>query len=300
MKPILSECLSLDEGEATECAIDILRHRLGKKCVVRYRLRPVNSKPGRSSPRSLVGKVYRDDRGRQALSAMRGLWELGFGEGAGDGIRIPKPLAHIPEGQLLLMEDAPGRPVAAIEGARIEPAIQAAGRALAKLHSCPLQVPARYSVEDEGENLTRWVAAASQIRPEIRAVLEDARIKARDTLNRCRNFELTLIHRDFHDQQLLVDGPHLILVDLDTLCLSDPAIDIGNFLAHVRLASLQRPASVERPEAAFLAAYGHRLPQEFSARVEAYTGAALLRLACVYALRPYRSHLAKRLLGYLT
>jgi aminoglycoside phosphotransferase (APT) family kinase protein len=45
-----------------------------------------------------------------------------------------------------------------------------------------------------------------------------------------------LCHGDFTPSQLLVDGARLSgLVDLDTVSWSDPALDLGRFLAHVDL-----------------------------------------------------------------
>ena len=46
-------------------------------------------------------------------------------------------------------------------------------------------------------------------------------------------------HRDFHDKQVLVSKDQMTLLDLDLLANSDPALDAGNILAHLRLRSLQ-------------------------------------------------------------
>jgi aminoglycoside phosphotransferase (APT) family kinase protein len=45
--------------------------------------------------------------------------------------------------------------------------------------------------------------------------------------------EAGTIHRDFYPDQVLVDGDRLYLLDLDLYCLGDPALDIGNFCAHL-------------------------------------------------------------------
>ena len=301
MRPILSQCLSLEGGEPTEWVIDVLGHRLGKRCVIRYRLESVDPKTKRRLIRSLIGKVYksRGDRGRQVFDAMRSLWERGFGDEAEDKIRIPKPLAYVPEWQLLLMEDAPGSPLAGLEGPVIDPGIEAAGRALGKLHRCVLEVPGRHSPADEVELLNSWVAIISQIYPEMNAALGAALAEVRRAIDRCRGFKPALVHRDFYEKQVLVDGLEAILIDLDTLCVSDPAIDVGNFVAHLKLAGLQRLESFERLEEAFLAAYRFGPSWDRSARVEAYTKASLLRLACLYSLWPRWSHLTEPLLAAL-
>jgi len=300
-----SQYLSLDGGEVTNCQIDILGHRLGKRCVIRYRLKSLDPKTGRRvrhSRRSLIGKVYkfREDRGRQVFKVMRSLWKQGFSNHDDDGIRIPKPLAYFPEWQLLLMEDALGASPASLEESRIEPVVEAAGRVLAKLHRCPLKVPGRHTVEDELALLRGWVAVVSQVHPGSKTALENAFNKVQVALDRCRSFKRTLVHRDFYEKQVLVDGHEAILIDFDTLCLSDPAIDVGNFLAHLRLAGWQRQEDFKHLEHSFIRAYRPRLSQDFTNRIEAYTNSSLLRLACLYSLWPQWTHLAEPLLGDMT
>ncbi len=297
MRPILARFLSLHGGGLPGCSINVLSHRLGKRCVIRYRQEPLDST--RLMERwSLIGKVYkfRDQRGRQVFAAMQSLWQGGFSGSAQDGIRIPKPLAYLADSQLLLMEDASGSSLLEFDRSEIEFAIVAAGKALAKLHRFPLGVSGRHTSEDEEELLNGWVAVISQVYPEMKATFGEALTEVQDYLSRHRNFEPALVHRDFHEKQVLLDGSQAVLIDFDTLCLSDPAIDVGNFLAHLKLAGLQRLGSVESLEAAFVEAYHPRPSRDFRARVEAYTKSSLLRLACLYFLSPRWKHLAESLL----
>jgi aminoglycoside phosphotransferase (APT) family kinase protein len=197
------------------------------------------------------------------------------------------------------MEDVPGILLAELDESGREPAVEAAGRALAKLHRCPLEVPGRYSAKEEVELLEGWGAVVSQVHPGMKAAFAEAFAEVRDALEGCRSVEPTLVHRDFYEKQVLVDGTQAILIDFDTLCLADPAIDVGNFLAHLRLAGLQHLGRVKRLEEAFLAAYRPMPSQDLQARVRAYTMSSLLRLACLYSLWPQWSHLAEPLLEAL-
>lgn len=302
MRSILSQYLPLDGSEVTGCVSELLGHRLGKRCVIRYHLESLDPKTGEKIHRSLIGKVYksRGNRGMQVFTAMRGLWEQGFGDGAPDRVRIPKPLAYVPDRQLLLMEDVHGSALAALEGSEIERAIETAGMALAKLHRCSLKVPGRYTPRDEVALLADWVTVISQVHPGMKTALEKAFAEVRNALDRCLRFEPTLVHRDFYEKQVLVGGLQTTLIDFDTLCLSDPAIDLGNFLAHLRLAGLQRLGNVKRLEEAFLAAYRPWPSGDLPVRVEAYTKSSLLRLACLYSLWPQWNRLAEPLLEALT
>ena len=302
IRPSLEQYLSLDGSDVRVRSIEILQHRWAKRCTVRWRFKSPIPNIGRGIHRSLIGKVYnfRKNRAGKVFAAMQALWEQGFSDEADDGIRIPKPLAYVPDSQLVLMEDAPGSSLDSLEGSRIEPAVEAAGKAIAKLHRTPLKVRGRHTVEDE-EGLLRdnWVVVASQVHPGIKAAFEEGLSVVRDALNKSRNFEPTLVHRDFNDKHILVDGAQTILIDFDTLCLSDPAIDLGNFLAHLKLAGLQRLGNVERLEKAFLEAYRPGPSPNLPARIDAYTKSSLLRLACLYSLWPQWSHLAEPLLRNL-
>ena len=87
------------------------------------------------------------------------------------------------------------------------------------------------------------------------------------------------------------------LTDFDTLCTGDPALDVGNFLAHLRLSDLQSGGDTRTLAVAFLDAYGAAVTGDFAIRTEAYQRAALLRLACLYSLSTRWAHLARPLLG---
>jgi hypothetical protein len=292
--PVLSRHLPINGG-AEEGRVKVLNHRLGKRCVLRYRLGEASPEADQTRARSAIVKVYeaRSGLGGQVFSVMRNLKENGFGHGAKDGIRIPTPLAYLPEWKLLLMEDVPGSTPAHpdLQG------MEAAGWALAKLHRCSLEVPMRHSVDDEVALLGGWVAVIPQVYPELKEGLEEAFAIVRAGLRKCRDGGPTLVHRDYHEKQILVGGAQTIVIDFDTLCRADPALDVGNFLAHQKLAELQGRGDARRLEAAFLDGYRLLAPPGVFDRVEAYTNSALLRLACLYALWPRWSHLADPILG---
>ncbi|MDF1488556.1 phosphotransferase [Tessaracoccus caeni] len=176
------------------------------------------------------------------------------------------------------------------------------------------------------ETLTAWMAAVSRTAPpapvhdvaaEVRVLddwtskavfpegdaqlrLADARDGAVAALSSLPDTESWRpIHRDLHDKQLLWHpnlGPGII--DLDTACLGDPALDLGNLRAHARLRRLQRlwtdAQSTTVRDAVDRAASQLGCP---TASIDAYEQSALVRLACVYSFRPRWRRLAPALLG---
>jgi phosphotransferase family enzyme len=107
-------------------------------------------------------------------------------------------------------------------------------------------------------------------------------------------------HRDLHDKQVIAHPAGAVgLLDLDTLCAADPALDIGNLLAHLRLRLLQghcTPDTAARCADALIDAMC--LPA--GPAVDAYRAAALLRLAAVYTFRPGPPDLPDRLAAAAT
>lgn len=96
------------------------------------------------------------------------------------------------------------------------------------------------------------------------------------------------IHRDLHDKQVMWDpvaGPGLL--DVDTACLGERELDLGNLRAHAQWRShqgiwTQDDAEVVIGEISRITSASGLDPD----RARTYERSALVRLACVYAFRP--------------
>ncbi|MDO5511433.1 phosphotransferase, partial [Corynebacterium sp.] len=105
--------------------------------------------------------------------------------------------------------------------------------------------------------------------------------------------DLVPTHRDLHDKQLLWErnaGPGLL--DVDTACLADPALDVANLRAHA-VWRFRQGVWDDRQAAVVLGVL------ESNAAVKAYERATLVRLVCVYAVRPRYREAARALLAEL-
>ncbi len=91
------------------------------------------------------------------------------------------------------------------------------------------------------------------------------------------------IHRDFHERQLIYSSGSATLIDFDTVRLGDPAQDIGNFLAHLKLAEHLSGDPGDQARANFLDGYNSAAVMEpaSAANVNVYERATLLRLALI-------------------
>src|SRR5207253_690013 len=88
------------------------------------------------------------------------------------------------------------------------------------------------------------------------------------------------IHRDFYPDQILVDGGRIYLLDLDLYCEGDPALDIGNFIAHLSEYSLRTygdPARLAHLERAIYARFAELTDPSTLAAVDIYAQLSLVR-----------------------
>lgn len=155
-----------------------------------------------------------------------------------------------------------------------------------------------HDAEAEAGVLTGWVDRVAPWLDDAETSRETAeRMAAR--LRRLSERELAPAHRDLHDKQLLAgeDGETAPgLLDVDTACRADPALDLGNLRAHATLRRRQGIWDAEQSrtvaEAVTDAAARRGVPTEV---LRTYELAALLRLGCVYAVRPRHTAVAAAL-----
>ncbi|RRD46889.1 phosphotransferase [Tessaracoccus sp. OH4464_COT-324] len=151
---------------------------------------------------------------------------------------------------------------------------------------------------DEAQVLEHWIGTAVG-----RGLIDDGSGAARAAARRigerlvAESPALALSHRDLHDGQMLYDPEtgQLSILDLDTLSLAEPALDLGNLAVHAVWRAVQGTWS--RAEAdvvlqAVMTAAGHAGVSPH--RVQLAQAATALRLAAVYSYRPRWRALARR------
>lgn len=181
-------------------------------------------------------------------------------------------------------------------------AADAAGRAIAALHAVPGPPGApAHGPAEELAVLRRWLDRLAPHAPALAARLATLLPAVARRLTDVAQPFTAALHRDLHDGQLLVDGAgRVALLDVDTLAVGEPALDVANLMVHLELAAAQgrcTPPAARSAAAAFLAAYDP--PPSLLARLPAYADATRLRLACVHAFRPAPPDLLDRLTAAL-
>lgn len=255
----------------------LVRHKPGRRALVEYDLTA-----GDGSRRSVLGKLRARGLDRPALRVQDALYRTAFGDDALDGISVPRPLGAIPKLFLWLQRKVPGTPVTGRLGQAGDAALcQRAATALHKLHATTVPTSRHHGVDDEVELLCgRLLPQLVRTHPEFGS--RCARLAAA-----CRRLGATIpdpprcgIHRDFHPDQVLVYGSRLWLVDFDLYCQGHPALDAGNFLAHLTELALRRlgdPAALASCERAFEERFLALSGEELQPALHGYTVLSLAR-----------------------
>jgi hypothetical protein len=248
------------------CAVDVVHHPRQGRCVLRYRLFVGAGGWGELRHPVLFGKVYADETAAAAASSLRVLR---------GGLRllpermrvaVPQPFAVVPSLRLGLVEAVPGRPLlpdlvtAACEpggppresaSEALREAVRTAARAAAAVHLCDPSrspLPTRGLAAEQAAT-ERELALLEAVWPGIAARLRRGMTRTLEALPDCGGRTASadqpvapvLAHGDFTPRQVLLDASGRAgIVDVDTLCIAEPALDLGRFLAYLHVTGVRR------------------------------------------------------------
>ncbi|MBT8399295.1 MAG: aminoglycoside phosphotransferase family protein, partial [Rhodothermia bacterium] len=282
----------VDSAAVTITSAEIVKHRSGKRFVVAY---------GREGDESdLIGKVRLKGVNRRSYRVMRDLHDLGFAAGAGRSFAVPQPFAILDELNMTLYRkvDA-GCATDALLTDRGEDMAWRIGRGLASLHTVRALTDRHHTVPEEIAILTKCFNQFRNAHP-------DQADRASDILSRCRHlvsdtpYSLTAIHRDFHPENVLVDGQQVYIIDFDLYSLGDPAIDAGNFIGHLvelGIRNYEDPDALDGLVRAFRAGYRDADGPADRRRIQSFATLTLARHIYLSTVRPGRSSTTETLMA---
>jgi len=231
---------------------EILGYRLEKRCVLRYFIGAQN---GLSDQTKVVVKTVRRSRFGRSLATLEELENKGFDYRSDDGLTVSRILGSDDKLCAIFMENAPGLSLHFLFERDIFPdACSAAGRALRKLHNLYAGNLKIYTIHDELGNLQRLLELINNMFPEFKDAFNK---KFNPLSNNIPDDPAAPVyaHRDFFDKQILFHENRSTLLDCDSVARADPALDSGNFIAHMTLRQLQHPdcsANIEKVSALLL------------------------------------------------
>jgi aminoglycoside phosphotransferase (APT) family kinase protein len=214
-------------------AIRTVRYKPGRRCLIEYEFE--TTRPG-APPEvvTLVAKARARGADAATFRLLQALRARGFDEASPDGVAVPEPVAVIPELGVWVQRKVHGPAATAVLA---EPGGVALARRLAeaahKLHHAGVAARRRHTMADELRILHQGLGSLAECRPKWGRRLGrlcsacDRLGAANPTRDACG------IQRDFYPDHALLDGERLYLLDFDLYCTGDPALDVGNCIAHI-------------------------------------------------------------------
>ncbi|MFV0493009.1 MAG: phosphotransferase [Pseudorhodobacter sp.] len=277
---------------------ELLRDRPGRRALVAYR------------GRDAVGRDF-ETYGKLRIKGLDhktpALHHYLRGQGLDGEIAVPKAMGVLPGADIWMQERVEGRLLTDLlqPGADTGPA-RAAGRALARLHAVPpwpathARMP--WSFGDESKVMRDAIDHAAGAHPALCTDLTRIGDDLTAKLRALPQGRPTGIHRDFYPDQVIIAPDRVWLLDLDLFTMGDPAIDLGNFIAHLQEMELRhwgRPGPLEAHGTAFLQGYAREAPLPDPARIDLLTQVSLARHAWIATRLPERSHVIARIIARL-
>ena len=268
----LLPAIGLQVPEQSDCRAELVDYGRQRRCTLRYHLGDV----------TVYGKLTGDGSGAMAGDISAALIDVGQRAPTGVAFRIPRVLAWLPDLQLSLLEAIPGKDVvgdmvkarlrgkpAPTSALTLEETIEVCARIGAALHTSGSTIGPRRTIDDELASLGRALAQVQAYAPELGALLAAgydqiaARAQGSGALPLCFN------HGDFTAGQFLFDGATSGLVDFDSVCQAEPALDVAQFLTYLRVGGLKSKHTPEQTRAIF-----EGLTERFFAAYQAGAGLA--------------------------
>jgi hypothetical protein len=228
------------------CRVEPARYPRRRRCVLRYDLDGSRAAWGEPTRRTLFGKLGADHPGQAeallgALSERAGAAPYPF--------RVPRLVAARPELKLDVLEKIPGAPQIGLlvksrvldtpaESAPIalDEAVEACAGILSVLHGWRIEVGRRRALDRDLSALRPELEAVSWASPDLGAQLNEWTRQIAEKAAVFAPLLPKLSHGDYtHDQILFEDGAGGLL-DFDGLCMAEPALDLGQFCAYLRMA----------------------------------------------------------------
>lgn len=270
----------------------LYRHKTGKRALIRYACQADDG-----TARPLLGKMRSAGRDVKTPALHNALRAAGLDEAGPVG--IPRVIDLTNHWKMWFMEEVPGTCLRDLQDDTQTNAFTRTGAALAHLHGCGVAPDKSWTHAQELHVLTTALGNAGTALPSRQPQLQALVAQARHLLATLPAENPTCIHRDFYPDQVIVDTDHIWFVDLDLVALGDPAIDVGNFLAHLAEYAIRTTGSVrasQRLEAAFLRGYHSVAPDLCPDRIRVLRTISLLRHIHISQWFEDRKHTAEPLL----
>lgn len=287
--------------------IRVLRHKPQRRALVTYEWQS-QDESGNPDPFLTIGKIRFRGLRRSSYSAQAWLAAQGYvlNQDAtnqlplGRRFQVPRVFGAVPSAGMWLQEYRNGMTLTALlkPGLAGELPVRIA-KALADLHRSDFPCDRVQDVTSELEVLEKFSQTVRTQEPALEGRLDELLAACLEVSVGLRGRPLASIHRDFYPAQVLIDGPHTVFVDFDLACRGDPALDVGNCIAHVMEHALRHFHAINALDdfcQTFTAEYV-QVGGVDEAIIRNYTFLSLARLAMLSRILPNRTQTTETLWG---
>jgi len=255
MQPRLRSLAGPAGGDLELRAIRVTRWKPGRRCLIEYDL----DSDASALPRTLIGKVRAKSFDASTYTLVKQLAERDFEPNSADGVSVPAVRGALAECHMWLQDKVSGTPAwEALIGSDGLQAARRIGGAIAKLQRA-LPAPSRtHTIADEIAHLHKALDNVRVLHHEwdsrLRAVQRACALLGATV----RDTPASAVHRDFYHDQVIIDPDRVWLLDLDLVAEGNPALDAGNFTAHLVEQSLRllgNPDALAAKASAFVAEF---------------------------------------------
>lgn len=292
-----------------DCTIDAGHYGRQHRCVLRYtvdgRWVDANQQTVRQERQVIYGKVAADDRCKVVGMVLNALhWQMAPVKSSRRFV-LPRIVGYQPKSRLILVEEIPGTPLipqlmqaqltgkAAVSALTLSQAIYDCAQVAVALHKTAINPDKPRTFADELAYIESYLPATQAFSLALAMQLQHGLRRLQRYAEQTQPLPLALSHGDFTYTQLLFAEESCGLVDFDTVCQAEPALDLGQFLAYLRLAAhkAHKQSATVAPLAvdelceyfinSYLRAAGYAAPlaQQLRERVAVYEIISLMRIA---------------------
>lgn len=270
MLPLLAgtprdDLAGLGRMTAESCQIEVVRYARPGRCLLRYALEGTDG-AGRRVQRALYGHVDAGGQGEWAATVTGIVRELAL-HGVGYRFAVPRCTGYLADLGLALSEAIPGKPAipsllraqarGEAAGHALRRTLSACGRIAATLHTSGIPLGERRTLAGDLAAVRRHLDLVAGRCPPLAAQL-GAFLDQAETLDATTHDAALppgFCHGDFSPTAVVSEGLISGLTGLEAACQAEPALDLGRFLAHLRLltheatrAASETPAEGRTPD----------------------------------------------------
>ena len=266
-------------------SVEVLRYEPERRATLRCELNAIRAgQPGLVA----FGKTFADDKAQALQERFQSFWRL-----AGSDEQAPavaEPLGWDPATRTLWQAQAKGIPLLALVNStpadavappgltlhavsKLSPSgagqaaleeLERTGRALACLHLCALPVSTSRSTDYWINEVRLRVQKISRAAPDLKLAAQQLAVLLEGAAEQAPRACQTLIHGDFHPEQVWVDGARIVFFDFDEFASGNPMEDLAEFIVKLEQCGASRIQCSAQVQA-FVNGYREAQPKFFDA-----------------------------------